>query len=173
MTWIAGLIGAIVLFLALALGVQTHHVSSLKEEIEANNASFATQIAGAQASALKQTQEYRAEEQAWQEAQQKAANEATIKVTQAHTDAVAAGTAADRLRARARTLAASASCPASHSAAAGDGQTAPTAGVLADMFGESIGLAQSYASIADDALTAGEQCQTGYPVSGSHEPPEH
>lgn len=165
MTWIWSTIGSVVLLLAIALGIQTHHVASLKDEIAENNASFAAQIASAQASALKQTQDFRAQEQTWQQAQLKAANEATAKANQAHADAVAAGTVADRLRARVATLVASVCRPASNSAAAGVSQAAPTASVLADMFSESIGLAQSYAAIADDALTAGEQCEADYPMS--------
>lgn len=165
MTWVAGLIGLVVLFLALALGVQTCHVSSLKDEIDANSASFAAQIASAQAAALKQTQAYRAQKQAWQEAQQKAANEAAVKVTQAHTDAVAAGTAADRLRARFAASLAAACGPTSHPAPSGVSQATPPIGMYTDVLG-SVGIeAKRYAVDADAALNSGEQCQAVYPVS--------
>lgn len=120
--------------------------------------------AQAAAAALKQTTEYRAEEERRIAVQKKESiDEAERKITEARADAAGADAAAERLRSRIAALVAAARQAARNPAPAGASTPAgDPIGVLADVLSRSDARSGLLARVADERGIAGTACVAAY-----------
>lgn len=158
--WIVG-VGALSL---MSWGsVQTYRLKLSKAETQEVQKLRVLDHAQATAAALKQTTEYRAEEQRRLSAQKEAADEADRQLTQARADAAIADAAAGRLQHRVAALVAAAREAARHPApVAASPPAEDPIGMLAELQRRADERAGVLARIADERGAAGAACERQY-----------